>query len=238
MSGPGPPEPDAAPAVEGYLAEVATRLPGSVRARTGIVAELRSGLLDATDAHRSAGLPPPQAALAAIREFGNPVQVAVGFRAEIAASLARRVAVILLVTGPLVGFLWIATAAASHLGISLAPPWPWTGLSPGVASASTSSPLLPGSPPGRRYSVSPPRAGSPAGCPPGPAGLLLAAAVAGFGAVSADGLGLALLAVQLAVAPGRLSPVPAAAAAAASLARMMLARRAARQCLAIRASLT
>jgi DNA-binding transcriptional MocR family regulator len=59
------------------------------------VAELRSGLLDATDAHQSAGLPASQAALAAIREFGDPVQVAVGFRAEIAASLARRVAVTL-----------------------------------------------------------------------------------------------------------------------------------------------
>ena len=66
----------------------------------------------------------------------------------------------------------------------------------------------------------------------------MAAAVAGFGAVSADGLGLALLAAQLTVAPGRLSPAPAAAAAVASLARMMLARRAARRCLAIRASLT
>jgi len=65
-----------------------------------------------------------------------------------------------------------------------------------------------------------------------------AAAVAGLGAVSADGLGLVLLAAQLATAPGKLSPVPATAAAAASLARLMLARRAARHCLAIRASLT
>ena len=133
MSGPGPPEPDAGPAVEGYLAEVTTRLPGSVRARTGIVAELRSGLLDATDAHRSAGLPQAEAALAAIREFGDPVQVAVGFRAEIAAGQARRVAVTLLVTGPLVGLLWIAAAAASHLGIHVAPLWPWTGQSPGLS---------------------------------------------------------------------------------------------------------
>jgi hypothetical protein len=51
----------------------------------GIVAELRSGLLNAADAHRSAGLPPTQAALAEIREFGDPAQVAGGFRAEIAA---------------------------------------------------------------------------------------------------------------------------------------------------------
>jgi hypothetical protein len=65
-----------------------------------------------------------------------------------------------------------------------------------------------------------------------------AAAVAGFGAVGADGLGLVLLVAQLAAAPGRLSPLPAAVAAAASLARLLFARRAARRCLTIRASLT
>ncbi len=238
MSRQGAPEPSAGRAVEGYLAEVTARLPGSARARTGIAAELRSGLLDATDAHRSAGLPPAQAAQAAIREFGDPAQVAVGFRAEIAANQARRVAVTLLVTGPLVGLLWIATAAASHLGVRLALPWPWTGLSPGLsisvylvavaAGVTAWAAILGIATPGRLTRWRPAR---PRRAPP-------AAAVAGFGAVSADGLGLALLAAELAVAPGRLAPVPAAAAAAASLVRMMLARRAARQCLAIRASLT
>jgi hypothetical protein len=53
----------------------------------------------------------------------------------------------------------------------------------------------------------------------------------------ADGLGLALLAAQLATAPGKLSPGLAAAAAAASLVRLMLARRAAWRCLASRATL-
>jgi hypothetical protein len=241
VSGQRSPEPGAGRAVEGYLAEVTARLPGPVRARTGIVAELRSGLLDATDAHRSAGLLPADAALAAIREFGDPVQVAVGFKAEIAASQARRVAVTLLVTGPLVGLLWIATVpkpAASHLGIHLAPPWPWTGLSPGLSVSSYLVAVAAGvtawaailgiATTGRLTRWLPARPGRAP----------MAAAVAGFGAVSADGLGLALLAAELAVAPGRLSPVPAAAAAAASLIRMMLARRAARQCLAIRASLT
>lgn len=47
-----------------------------------------------------------------------------------------------------------------------------------------------------------------------------------------------VLLAELAVGPGRLSPVPAAAAAVASVARIVLARRAARQCLARRASLT
>src|ERR1019366_8727257 len=132
MSGHGRPEPGAGPTVEGYLAEVAARLPGPGRAQAGIAAELRSGLLDATDAHCSAGLPLAEAAQAAIREFGDPALVADGFRAEIAASQARRVAIALLVTGPLVGLLWIATAATSHLAIPLAPPWHWTGPSSGL----------------------------------------------------------------------------------------------------------
>ncbi len=65
-----------------------------------------------------------------------------------------------------------------------------------------------------------------------------AAAIAGFGAVSADGLGLALLAVQLTAAPGRLALLPAAAAAVASVARLLFARRAAYRCLATRATLS
>jgi hypothetical protein len=237
MSGPGLPRSGAGPAVDGYLAEVTARLPGPARAQAGIVAELRSGLLDATDAHRSAGMPPAQAALAAVREFGDPAQVAAGFAAEVAAGQARRVAVTLLVTGPLVGLLWIATAVASHLGIHLAQPWRGTGLSPGfgvgvclvaVAAGVTAWGAVLGiATTGRLTRWLPARPCRPP----------TAAAVAGFGAVGADGLGLVLLAAQLAIAPGKLSLLPAAAAAAASLARLLLARRAARQCLVIRASL-
>ena len=237
MSRPGPPQPGAGP-VERYLAEFTARLPGPPGAHVGIVAELRSGLLDATDAHRSAGLPPAQAALAATREFGDPAQIAEGFGAQIAASQARRVAAALLATGPLVGLLWIAVAVAGHLGFRPGPPWQWTGLSPGlrvgirlvaVAVGGTAWAAVLGiATTGRLTRWLPAR----------PRRAPTAAAVAGLGAVSADGLGLVLLAAQLATAPGKLSPVPATAAAAASLARLMLARRAARHCLAIRASLT
>jgi hypothetical protein len=230
---PGPLEAAAGPAVERYLAEVTARLPGPARAQADIVAELRSGLMDAADASRSAGLPPAQAAGAAISEFGDPAQIADAFRAEIAASQARHVAVTLLVTGPLVGLLWMATAAASHLGIHFGPPWHWTGLSPvlhlvALAIAVTACAALAGiATTGRLTRWLPPR----------PRRAPTAAAVAGFGAIGADGLGLALLAAQLATAPGRLSPVLAAAAAVASLARLLLAGRATRRCLALRASL-
>jgi HAAS len=221
------------PAVERYLTEVSARLPGSPRANSGIVAELRSGLADATDAHCAAGLTAPEAAAAAIDEFGDPADVADGFRAEIAAGLARRCAVAVLVTGPLVGVLWLVTAVASHL----TPHLQWADLPPGlqvgvplvgIAAGVTACGALFGiAATGRltRWLPALPRQ-APA-----------AAAIAGFGAIGADALGLALLGVQLATAAGKLSPWPAAAAAAASIARLLFARRAARRCLSVRAGL-
>jgi hypothetical protein len=234
MSRQGAPALDAQPGVERYLAEVTARLPGPPRAHSDIVAELRSGLLDAADAHYRAGLPPAEAVQAAVNEFGDPAEVADGFKAEIAAGLARRAAVAVLVTGPLVGLLWIVTAVASHL----TPHLRWADFSPGlqagvplvvIAAGVTACGALFGIAfTGRltRWLPARPRL-APA-----------AAAVAGFGAVGADALGLALLGVELATAAGRLSPVPAAAAAGASIVRLAFARRAALRCLAIRAGLT
>lgn len=203
-----------------------------------IVAELRSGLLDATDSHRSAGLSRAAAIRAAIREFGDPAQVAAGFLPEIAARNARRLATVLLVTGPLVGVCWLATAAASHLAVRMTPFWHWTALpaAPGaglqfiaVAAAVTASAAVLGiAVTGRMSRWLPAR----------PRRAPLAAAIAGFGAMGADALGLVLLAAVLAAAPGTLSPVPAAVAAAASVARLLLARRGAYRCLAMRATLT
>jgi hypothetical protein len=236
MSADGQPGPGGG-RVEDYLAELTTRLPGPARARARIVAELRSGLLDAVDAHRSGGLPPAEAALAAIAEFGDPGQVADGFRAEVAAGQARRVAVSLLVTGPLVGLLWIATATASHLraGSALGGHWagPFPGMGVGIylvaaAAGVTACAALAGI--GATGWLT-------RWLPARPRRAPTAAAIAGCGAVCADGLGLALLAAGLATIPGKLALLPAAAAAAASLARLLLAGRAARQCLTLRASL-
>ena len=114
-------------AIESYLAEVAAALPGPARARGDIVAELRGGLLDTIDAHRSAGLTAGTATDAALREFGHPRQLASAFGPELAASQARRVALTLVATGPLIGLLWAAAAMASHIGIRPAPPWQWPG---------------------------------------------------------------------------------------------------------------
>lgn len=223
--------------VDAYLAEVATRLPGPARERAGIVAELRAGLLDATDAHRGAGLPADRAAAAAVSEFGDPCQIADAFRPGLAISRARRVAVILLATGPPIGLLWAATALASNIGIRPAPPWQWAGAPPGALLvfplAGTAcviavwTALFTVAATGRLTRWLPDRPRLAPGT----------AAIAGLGAAAADLALFVLLASQLATAPGALAPAPAAAAALASLTRLSLAARAARRCLAARAAL-
>lgn len=226
------------PVLDRYLSEVDARLPGPARDHPAILAELRSGLLDATDQHEAAGLPPAEAMAAAIGEFGEPGLVADGFRDELAATQSRRVAICLLVTGPLVAVLWIVTALTSRLGIRLEAPWQWSGLSSAglrvaaqlvvVAAGVTAIAALTGiAATGRLTRWLPAR----------PRRAPTAAAIAGLGAVSADSVGLVLLTVEVALGPGRVSPVPAAAAAVASLARVVLARRATQDCLAVRATL-
>lgn len=228
----------AGPAAEAYLAEVADRLAGTGRYRNEIVAELRCGLADAAHARRLAGYPAREAELAAISEFGDAAAVAAGFRGEFAARQARRAGAGLLVTGPLVGLLWIATAAASHLRVSQALLWHWSAAPPGLEVASGLVAVA-AAVTGWAAIVSVAATGRlslwlPSGSRHAPA----AAAVAGYGAIGADGLGLSLLALGLVTMPGRLAPLPAVAAVVASVVRMLFAARAARRCLALRASLT
>jgi hypothetical protein len=177
------------------------------------------------------------AGLAAISEFGDPGQVADGFRAELAARTARRVSMSLVTAGPLVGLLWMAAALASQLGMRLAPPWRWPDLSPAlslgshlvvvVIVAAAWAALAAVAATGRLTRWLPAR----------PRRAPTAAVLAGLGAAGTDLVMLSLLAGQLAIAPSTLAPLPAAGAAAASLARLSLATRAARRCLAIRATL-
>jgi hypothetical protein len=226
------------PAVEAYLRAVATGMPGPRQARDDILAELRSGLLDAIDAGYHAGLPAQAATEAALAEFGDPRLVASAFRPHLAMTQARRTALALAAAGPPVGLLWAAAALASHIAIRHAPPWQWPGAPPLSAAAfpaiaaallilitSTVITIAATGKLSRGLTASPRTAAA-------------AAATAGFTAVAADLAILALLASQLASAPGTLDPIPVAAATAASLTRLTLARRAARRCLAVRAALS
>jgi hypothetical protein len=226
------------PAVEGYLSDVAASMPGPRRARSDIVAELRSGLFDAIEARRSAGLTAQAATEAAITEFGDPRQVARAFRPHLAMIQARRTAFALAVTGPLIGLLWAVAAFASHITLRHAPPWQWPGappLSPAAVPAVGAALLI--------VITSTLATIAATGkltrwLPASPRTAAVTAATAGFGAAAADLALLALLASQLTRAPGSLDPLPVAAATAASVTRLALARRAARRCLAIRATLT
>ena len=83
--------------IEGYLAELAARLPAP------IVAELADGLHEAYEFHRRRGLGTEEAARASVAEFGAPATVVSAF---VAANPARRTSRALLLTGPIVGATW------------------------------------------------------------------------------------------------------------------------------------
>ncbi len=207
-----------------YLAEVAARLGGGPAGmRRDILAELGAGLADAADAHRAAGLDPVAAARAAIAEFGRPERVAGGFRAELAAARARRTALTLLATGPLIGTLWLSAALASHVRT---PPWRWAGLPADARLAAhlavialataIGSAVFAVAATGRLTRWLPALCSS------------ASAAVAAGGTAAIDVTLLTLLAAQAASTPGRLAALPAAVAAAGSCTRLAVCGRAAR----------
>jgi hypothetical protein len=101
---------DAATAVEAYLSELECRLPLTARQRARIVAEVGDGLACTITSYVEAGMTPVQAARHATGEFGDPLELASQFTAVIASGTARRVGLGLLVTGPLIGLVWVAGA--------------------------------------------------------------------------------------------------------------------------------
>jgi hypothetical protein len=221
-------------AVSAYLAAVAAQLTGPASATAAITEELRDGLLETLAAHRERGCSPPETIEAAIAEFGDPATVAATFGPELAAVQARRVALGLLATGPLVGLAWLAAAAVNGL-----PPWrqqlpgPWlalplVGLALLVACPALGLTVAATGRLARRLGRLGRRASLPA----------TAAVVAGLAAVVADLTLLAMMAGQALTTSGPEVWTPVAIAAGASLTRVTLAGRATRRCLATRASLT
>lgn len=111
--------PPAAAVIDGYLDQLAARLPGYAPIDAKVAAELRDDLLDATLAWLSRSPDQVAAARAAVAEFGDPTTVAESLRPELASRVVRRLGLTLLVTGPLVGSCWVL---ALVLG-DAAPPW-------------------------------------------------------------------------------------------------------------------
>jgi hypothetical protein len=229
--------------IDHYLVAVATWLTpaGPVRARQAILAELHDGLLEAADAHQARGLTPTQAAHAATAEFGDPCTLATAFAPELAAAQARRTALALIRTGPLVGLLWAAALATSHLATRPAhpaPPWQWPHPPAGlwVAFPLLAIALLVGVAAGLLTVAATGRLGhwlpSRPRLPPTTAATI---AIAG---IAIDLTLLGMLTAWAIIAPGRLAWTPVIVAAAASLVRLRFGGRATRRCLATRATLT
>jgi hypothetical protein len=217
--------------LEGYLAAVAGRLTGPPAARAAVADELRDGLLEALEIHRARGCTLQEAAAAAIAEFGDQATVAAAFAPELTAVQARRVALGLLASGPLVGLSWIAAVAGSAR-----PPWqqqltgPWLALPLVALALAVACPALGltvaatgrlGHTLGRRATLAP-----------------TAAVVAGLAAALADLTLLVIVTSQALITPTAWAWTPVLVAIGASLTRGTLAGRAARRCLATRAALT
>jgi len=216
--------------VGSYLAELADQLGRPSAARAAIVAELEDGLWTATIAHQTRGLPPEEAARTAVAEFGDPHTVAAGFGPELAAATGRRVALALLTTGPLVGSCWLLLGAAT---------WRWTGrelpAALGLVVALVGLVLVVAVPAAVLSVAVSGRLSR--WLPTGPQVGATAAAVAASACVVGDLLLLGGL-LAAAVLTGGLAWPAALLAAGVSSTRLSLAGRAARRCLAARATLT
>ena len=116
-----PPHPDhdAARILGDYRATLLAGLAGSKRGRAAIGAEIVDGLLEATQAHQARGLSGWAAAEAAVAEFGDPRALARLLVAEQAGTVAHRVGLGLVLSGPLVGAVWL-TAWTSRSGLGWA----------------------------------------------------------------------------------------------------------------------
>lgn len=95
--------------IDAYVAELASRLPANA------VPELADGLLETWHHHLGQGMPPTEAARAAIAEFGTPTQITDAFTAH---APGRRTARTLLATGPIFGACWGTSLVAGRA-------WTW-----------------------------------------------------------------------------------------------------------------
>lgn len=198
--------------VERYLATLAAALHAPPLLARPILDELRTGLLDAVEAHRSVGLDQAAAVAAAIEEFGPPDCVADAFAPLVAATRARRRMITLARSGPAVGAAWIAALALAPTLAWRAVPgllWPVVGLLAIAITTVLGSALLTFAATGRatRWFAPPARL------------FPTTATTAGVATCAADLVLLVGAALLSATTPGALHLPLAAVAAAASMVR-------------------
>ncbi|SDU56206.1 permease prefix domain 1-containing protein [Jiangella alkaliphila] len=114
--------------IDQYVAQLRREVRGPLLPRRSMIRELRDGLRDAADAHRSDGAGAAEAERLAVEEFGPVQVVAAGLREELAAVAARYLAGLIAVLGSaqfaLSTYTWTTAAAAQ----GWPEPAPWYGL--------------------------------------------------------------------------------------------------------------
>jgi hypothetical protein len=178
--------------IEQYLAELARRLPADA------VDELADGLAETYRHHLSHSPDPNAAARSAIAEFGDPMTVTHAFTRQ---APGRRLALMLLATGPAVGICW-------GVSLLLGRAWAWPIVAPvrlafGLALLAVVATLVTAAT--SRHHYARPRV----------------TAIGGVGLIALD---TAMLGVVLLAAPTLVWPM--AVAIPASLARIVLTARA------------
>ena len=212
------PKSDHTSLIDGYLSEMANALVAPAVARTAVIREVCDGLLETVASYRERGLPEVEAARAAIAEFGEPRTIAAAFQQELGARQARRSALTLLTSGPIVGIAWLIGVAVSSLPPArhhLSGPWwalPVVGVAIAVGIPGLVVAIVATGRTGLRLTL-------PRNLP------TKAVSIASAAAVAADCTMLAIAGVYLSMTSA--SPLlPLAPAVAASLARICLASRA------------
>jgi hypothetical protein len=97
------------PAAVAYLSSIEAQIPRRSRARRALLAELADGLSDAVQHYVDLGMTCEQATIRVIDDSGPVSVVARAARDVLADGQARLTAVALLLSGPVIGLLWLRT---------------------------------------------------------------------------------------------------------------------------------
>lgn len=203
------------PLVGSYLRDVEAEIPQWRRGRRRAMAELADSLEDATNHYCSEGMDLEAAAARAVEESGPAQLVASEFAAVLANRQARLTALTVLLTGPLVGVLWLTVLAPGRAPDALLLRFPvLAGLVVATVMAGVLTVLATGP--------------SPEWLPPVTLSPRRTAAAACATVALCDVVVLTIAALAAAGRSG-VPLMPGLAAAAASLARLILAQRVARR---------
>lgn len=206
-----------------YLDDLSARLPHTGRA--ALVAEISDGLEDAVEHHRSLGLSDVDAQRAAVEEFGSTAVIAAEYTPVAASRQVHRIGKAFVFTGPLVGGLWVTAVALTTQLPEFTVPIGWL-LALFVSAAATCAmfSVIRTSRLGR-YMQSRLRT------------VATILSVTAYAAVVVDSTAIVVLVALVTMTPAAIALLPAVIAGLASLARLLLAARAALALHKTRASL-